>query len=411
VKKCVVLGMDGVSRHAVLRLFAQGKLPHFARMLQEGSFFPHFLSSVPSSTPENWTTISTGAWNGTHQVMSFQVFSPPELHGNWMSGYTSAESQAEFIWDAVERAGKQSIILKYPASHPPTMKSGVQVCGCHVRPCAHQIEGARMFATVEPRSTPLVLQVAADAAALSSRLPTLMGELPFLARGLGAPSVGAGLDERTLLYGVPDDVEKSKLGKPESVGLHTAVCKIAPPGKRYYLWVLSTTGQGYDRVAISRDAAGQDLMAELGVGEWSEWFLEPWDTVDGRGEGTIRFKLEALSADAQVVKLYSSQIMDVDHYAYPGAVGRELYEQVGPFITDIGWGAGLIGVGAIILLGQAARRYAGAKIEKFSIILGLFFVLGGIWALFAIQFSFVPILCVVAGLALVVSAAVRKSQG
>lgn len=81
------------------------------------------------------------------------------------------------------------------------------------------------------------------------------------------------------------------------------------------------------------------------------------------------------------------------------------------FITDIGWGAGLIGVGAIILLGQAARRYAGAKIEKFSLILGVFFVLGGIWALFTIQFSFVPILCVVAGLALLVSAVVRKSQG
>ncbi len=81
------------------------------------------------------------------------------------------------------------------------------------------------------------------------------------------------------------------------------------------------------------------------------------------------------------------------------------------FITGIGWGTGLIGVGVIILLGQLARRHFGVRTYTFAILLGSFFILGGIWELFTIQFSLVPVICIVAGLALLVSALVRKSQG
>ena len=325
--------MDGVNPHFVLRLVEQGRLPSFRRMMAEGTFAPHCLSSLPTSTPENWTTIATGAWNGTHQVMSFQTFQPPELHGGWMVGYTSKESEAEFIWDAVERAGRQSVLLKYPASHPPTMKTGVQVCGCHVRPCAHQIDGAHLFSTVEPRNAPLELREASERVDLpASKRPLLVGEMVFEARGMGGESVGAGMDERTTLYGVPDAETK-----PEGITINTPVCKLLPPGKTFYLFVTSVGGDAYDRAVISKDPSGREKVAELRPGEWSPWLLEPFQTVDGTREGTFRFKLEQLSGDAEVVKVYATQIMDVDHYAFPESVGRELYENVGPFITDIAW--------------------------------------------------------------------------
>jgi len=333
-KKCILIGMDGVSSHFVLRLVKQGRLPAFRKMMNEGTFAPHCLSSLPTSTPENWTTIATGAWNGTHQVMSFQTFQPPELHGHWMAGYTSKESKAEFIWDAVERAGKKSILLKYPASHPPTMKTGIQVCGCHVRPCAHQIDGAHLFSTVEPGNAPLILQkVSKKERLLHSKLPLLMGKMVFRARGMGSKSTGSGLDERTALYGVPE----SDLPKPENISLNTPVCKLLPPGKTFYLFVVSVKGKFYDKVIITKDSSGYKRIAELSPGEWSPWILESFKTIDGEREGTLRFKLEKLSPDAKVVKIYATQIMDIDHYTFPEAVGRELYEKAGPFITDIGW--------------------------------------------------------------------------
>lgn len=332
--KCILVGLDGVNPDFVLRMVGQGRLPNFRRLLQEGTFAPHCLSSLPTSTPENWTTIATGAWNGTHQVMSFQVFRPPELRGRWMAGYTSRESQAEFIWDAVERAGKQSILIKYPASHPPTMKTGVQVCGCHVRPCAHQIDGAHVLSTLEPRHTPLLLRAATGLEHLTKPgLPALTGELAFEARGIGGESVQTGLDARSALYGVPDEDSST----PPSVGLDNPVCKLAPPGKTYNVFVFSQSGNGYDTLLISKDPEGEKTMAQLLEGEWSEWCLDRFQTIDGPRYGALRFKLLELSRDAKCVKVYATQVMDIDHYTTPESVGRELYEQVGPFITDIGW--------------------------------------------------------------------------
>jgi len=325
--------VDGASPEFILRLIQDGRLPNFRRMLEEGTFAPHCFSSLPTSTPENWTTIATGAWNGTHQVMSFQVFQPPELHGGWMSGYSSKESEAEFIWDAVERAGKQSILLKYPASHPPTMSTGVQVCGCHVRPCAHQIDGAHLFSTEEPRNAPLKLRELGGTVALpKSSKPVLMGEMVFEARGLGGHSF-EGMDEGTALYGVPDR-EKPK---PENIGINTPVCKLLPPGKIFYVFVYAGNGEEYNRVVIAKDPSASDKIAQLGLGEWSPWLAEEFDTVDGLREGTLRFKLERLSGDGELVSIYATQIMDIEHFAFPEPIGRELYENVGPFITDIGW--------------------------------------------------------------------------
>ena len=331
-KKCILIGMDGANPHFVLRLVKEGRLPNFRKMIEEGTFAPHCLSSLPTSTPENWTTIATGAWNGTHQVMSFQIFQPPELHGRWMAGFTSRESEAEFIWDAVERAGKRTILLKYPASHPPTMKTGVQVCGCHVRPCVHQIDGAHLFSTVEPRNAPLELHRSSTDIP-ESKLPPLVGELLFEAKGIGGESVGDGLDERTALYGVPD----SDGSKPQGIGLSTPLCKLLPPGKSLYLFATSSDGSKYDRAIIAKDPAGHERVADLSPGEWSTWLLEPFKTVDGVREGTLRFKLEQLSGDGKIAKVYATQIMDVDHYTFPESVGRELYENIGPFITDIAW--------------------------------------------------------------------------
>ncbi len=77
---------------------------------------------------------------------------------------------------------------------------------------------------------------------------------------------------------------------------------------------------------------------------------------------------------------------------------------------DIGWGPGLIGVGLIMLLGQAGRKYFGIETETFSIVCGSCLILGGLWMLSAIQLHLTPVVCVVAGLALLVSALVRRSR-
>ncbi len=79
-------------------------------------------------------------------------------------------------------------------------------------------------------------------------------------------------------------------------------------------------------------------------------------------------------------------------------------------LTDVGWGVGLLGVGVITLGEQAARRYFKLRLEGFWIVVGVLFVVGGVWQLFEVQLSLVPILLIVAGAALLVSILRRSRQ-
>ena len=76
--------------------------------------------------------------------------------------------------------------------------------------------------------------------------------------------------------------------------------------------------------------------------------------------------------------------------------------------VHVGWGTGLLGVGIIILGAQVTRRYFGLKLEGFWVAIGFFFALGGVWELFNVQFGLLPILCIAAGIALLVSSLVGK---
>jgi len=321
-KRTVLIGLDGVSSEFALRMVKEGKLPNLKRLIDEGTLAPYCLSSLPTSTPENWTTIATGAWNGTHQVMSFQVFQPENLKGRWVAGYTSKESRAEFIWDAAERAGKKCILIKYPASWPPTIKRGIQVCGCHVRPCVHQLDNSHLFSTESyPKSIPVTLKPAEGWKNIpSSHLVPLSGCLTF--------------------------PKGEKVTSPEKATLSTPLC-LSTEEKKFYLLIYAASGQGYDRVIISRSRDAARKVAELRPGEWSNWLKEDFLTEDGKKRGTFRFKLEELSPDAKKLKIYSTQVMNSEEFTFPSSLSQELTEKVGPFITDMGWEG----------LGHAGRSY------------------------------------------------------
>lgn len=66
-------------------------------------------------------------------------------------------------------------------------------------------------------------------------------------------------------------------------------------------------------------------------------------------------------------------------------------------LAHVPWGWFLIGVGVLVLGAQAARRQASLKVEKFAIVIGLVFVVGGVWELLALQLPLVPILLILLG--------------
>jgi hypothetical protein len=74
------------------------------------------------------------------------------------------------------------------------------------------------------------------------------------------------------------------------------------------------------------------------------------------------------------------------------------------FLANVGYGFGLLGVGVITLGGQVARMSLNLRLEGFWVVVGVLFLLGGLWELFEPRLSLVPILLIVVGLVWLVSA-------
>lgn len=78
-------------------------------------------------------------------------------------------------------------------------------------------------------------------------------------------------------------------------------------------------------------------------------------------------------------------------------------------LAGLGWGIGLLGVGIILLAEQVASKYTTAKLEIFWVVVGAVFVIGGIADVVGIRISLIPLTCIVAGVALLVSALFEKA--
>jgi hypothetical protein len=80
------------------------------------------------------------------------------------------------------------------------------------------------------------------------------------------------------------------------------------------------------------------------------------------------------------------------------------------YLAGLGFTVGLLGVGVIILAMQLVRMFSNIKFEVFWIVVGILFVLGGIWDLLNIEFDLVPVLLIIAGVLLLISALTGKKS-
>ena len=130
VQRVMIIGVDAPIAPRVRQFAAQGLLPTVKKLLDGGVVANNCLVPYPTITPPNWTTIVTGAWPGTHGITCFHVHKPGDPLDKIHAGFDSRDTQAEFLWNAVARAGKKSIVLNYPSTWPSTLgEDGVQVAG------------------------------------------------------------------------------------------------------------------------------------------------------------------------------------------------------------------------------------------------------------------------------------------
>jgi len=78
-------------------------------------------------------------------------------------------------------------------------------------------------------------------------------------------------------------------------------------------------------------------------------------------------------------------------------------------IAHLGWGMGLLGVGGITVGVQLARKLVGLAAEPLWLAVGSLFVAGSVAEFMKLEFSLLPFVLIVAGLALLVSALRRRA--
>ena len=298
-KKVLVIGLDAPIPPRVYMYAQNGQLPNIGHLIASGVFAENCMVPFPSITPPNWTTIVTGAWQGTHGITCFNLHNPGDPLDKTYQAFSSLDCRAEYMWNAAERAGKKSILINYPTTWPSTLKDGIQLGGAGLglnewqiglapwaAPCTLCSE--QLFATEEyPRASVMELEAAQDWANVET-----------------ADALSAEL----------------KLQYPQA--------KIPVKPKSYYL-LLEKTDAGYGKASICRSRDAKDAFATISPGEWTGVLEDQFDTAEGKSDASFKCKLVQLSEDAEEVRLYFSAICALEGWSYPESIAREIKSETG----------------------------------------------------------------------------------
>ncbi len=128
-QKVFVLGIDGLTFDLLVPWVKEGKLPNFARLLEEGSS-TQLVSAIPPSSPPAWTSAVTGVNPGKHGIFGFVKGIKSDAAGQSMLDfYTSRDRRADPLWVILSEQGRKSVVVNVPSSSPPDKLKGVMISG------------------------------------------------------------------------------------------------------------------------------------------------------------------------------------------------------------------------------------------------------------------------------------------
>ena len=283
------IGIDGAIPKMIKKFDAIGAIPHISDLMRRGCF-SEMLSQIPVATPINWASLSTGAVPGVHNVVGFWCHEKGSRLDHYTSenAFTNTFVDAERIWEAVERQGGRSVVLKFPGSWPPSVKTGVQVDGYCI-----------------PSYNASILDLA----------------------GNGCFSVQKLHLSKKLILSDASDWENVEDYPCRACAQIDISLKNGYPPLTYQLLIGGKTS--FEKVLLCTEKNAATAFAVLCVGDWSQWRREQ---ITDSIWGSVRFKLISLSGDGSDLRLYHSQIYPSSGFTYPNKLGEELQELCGPML-------------------------------------------------------------------------------
>ena len=305
-QKAIVIGLDAPIAHRLVAYARAGKLPALGKLIANGVYAENCLVPYPTVTPQNWTTLATGASLGTHGITGFQIHKPGEPFSELHTAFDSSLCEAEYVWDAAERAGKRSIVINWPCIWPPTVKKGWQLGGAGL--AVNNWRSGPYWPDLEKATWADIQLFSTADVADTSRI-----ELTDAAGWRGMDGSGrcraAELKHRYSAC--------TNRGAP---GLeHAAVTGPAA----WHMLVRDTAGAGYDRALLCTEKDAATAFATLRPGEWTGTLVHEFATVDGPRQAAFRCKLLELSAEGDRVTLLLTPLCAMEGYSYPDALAAE----------------------------------------------------------------------------------------
>jgi len=123
--RVLILGLDGATFDIIKPMVAQGKLPHLARLMREGTHGV-LASTFPPITPTAWTSFMTGKNPGRHGIFDFEQAAwgsydfrpvPANQHGH------------KTLWRIAGEQGRTAVVIDVPFTYPPEPIRGYMITG------------------------------------------------------------------------------------------------------------------------------------------------------------------------------------------------------------------------------------------------------------------------------------------
>jgi len=124
-RRLVVIGLDGTPFTLIQRLFAEGKMPNFSSLVQEGDF-KQMNSVIPTISSVAWTSYMTGCNPAKHNIFGFVDLRPGSYEFTIPVG---SDIRVKTLWERLGEHGLRSIVMNVPETYPPKKINGLMVSG------------------------------------------------------------------------------------------------------------------------------------------------------------------------------------------------------------------------------------------------------------------------------------------
>ncbi|MHC4882813.1 MAG: alkaline phosphatase family protein [Planctomycetota bacterium] len=175
IKRCVILGLDGMDPKLAEKFMDEGKLPTLDSLRKQGTFRP-LATTIPSMSPVAWSSFQTGVNPGKHNIYDFltrdkQTYAPKlsstDIRGprrmlkigslNLPVGKPDIRllRKGKPFWVTLGENGIFSSILRVPITFPPEKFYGVSLSGM----CVPDLRGSQGMFSLFTTQTPDEMEV------------------------------------------------------------------------------------------------------------------------------------------------------------------------------------------------------------------------------------------------------------